>query len=122
MNVAVFMGLIMAVTAQSQAQEEKKSKAECVSKGDYEKTSFQVDGVCGMCQSRIEKAAKEAKGVKKAKWDKESHMLSLAYHKKKADLNDVHKKIAAAGHNTEKVKATKQAYNSLPNCCRYKEE
>ena len=75
-----------------------------------------------MCQNRIEKAAKSVKGVKKAKWDKESHMLSLAYHKEQVDIKDVHRKVASAGHDTEKIEATGKAYAALPSCCKYREE
>lgn len=31
----------------------------------------------------------------------------------------IHEKIASVGHDTEKVKATDKAYNSLPGCCKY---
>ena len=38
-------------------------------KKDIQKTSFEVNGVCGMCKARIEKQAFTIKGVKSATWD-----------------------------------------------------
>jgi Cu(I)/Ag(I) efflux system membrane fusion protein len=32
----------------------------------------------------------------------------------------VGKKLAAAGHDTEKLKADDKAYSALPSCCKYR--
>lgn len=121
------LGMMLAVPMQSQAQEcEKKtakSKSECTTvKGDLAKATFEVDGRCGMCEDRIETAAKEVKGVKDASWDVESHKLALEFDKENVDVKKVHKAIAEAGHDTEKMKATEKTYASLPNCCNYRED
>jgi Cu(I)/Ag(I) efflux system membrane fusion protein len=72
-----------------------------------------------MCKDRIEKAALSVKGVISAKWSTEDHILHLSYDEKKVYLDKVHKAIAAAGHDTEKVKASDSVYNELPGCCLY---
>ena len=77
-----------------------------------------VGGKCGMCKSRIEKIAK-VEGVSKADWSLESKKLSLNYNPKLVDLDDLQKKIAAAGHDTENYKADDKVYKSLPACCKY---
>ena len=82
-------------------------------------TDFKVYGNCGMCKSRIEKAAK-IDGVTSAEWSQETNMLTLKYDTQKVNLDDVHQKIADAGHDTEKVRAQDDTYNSLPACCLYK--
>ena len=82
--------------------------------------TIEVSGVCGMCEERIERAA-FVKGVKKAEWDKKTQQLVLTYKEGKCDLDEVHNAIAAAGHNTDKVKATEDAYGKLPGCCQYNE-
>ncbi|MFP4018041.1 MAG: heavy-metal-associated domain-containing protein [Bacteroidales bacterium] len=113
-----------AANAQCEASKDKKSgeKVAAVADKDLEKSSFKVDGVCGMCENRIEKAAKNVDGVKKADWSKESHMLTIHYKKDKVEMKDVHKKIAEAGHDTSEMKADDDTYASLPGCCKYRED
>ncbi|HMY85374.1 MAG: cation transporter [Saprospiraceae bacterium] len=82
-------------------------------------TTFKVAGNCGMCKKRIEAAAKSVKGVKAANWDGITEMITITYNEQKTDLMEVHKKIAAAGYDTELVQATDESYNSLHGCCHY---
>lgn len=81
-------------------------------------TSFSVKGVCGMCKERIENAAL-IKGVKLVEWNKEEQQLKVIYRADKVSIDDVHKALAAAGHSTDKVEATEEAYAKLPGCCGY---
>lgn len=81
--------------------------------------TFKVSGNCGMCKERIETAAK-VDGVSKADWNKDTKMLTLAYDPSKAKSDEVQKKVAAAGHDTEKYKADTKTYNGLPGCCKYR--
>ncbi len=84
-----------------------------------EKTeSIFVNGKCDMCKTRIENAA-NLKGVSYADWNTETHILTLVYNPSVINSNDVQKSISAAGHDTGKYKATDEAYNSLPSCCKY---
>ena len=80
--------------------------------------SFKVSGNCDMCKSTIEKAAK-VDGVSKAEWNKKTKVITLIYDPSKVKTEDVHKKIAAAGYDTEKVKADDKVYAKLPGCCKY---
>jgi len=84
------------------------------------KVQFKVEGICDMCKTTIENAA-FLKGVKLAQWDKNSSIITVVYKPEKVSEDAIHKSIAASGYDTEKVKATDKAYNSLPNCCRYKD-
>jgi len=122
MSVAIMLGFVLALPTQTEAQENKKEKAECLAQGDYSKTSFKVDGLCSMCEERIETAAKEVDGVKKASWKQKNRKLTLVYDKEKTDLMNVHRQIAAAGHDTGERKATDKAYSALPMCCKYRSE
>ena len=81
--------------------------------------SFKVDGSCDMCKSKIEKAAKEVKGVTSAKWDSKTHIITVKA-KSEINIDDVHKAIAKIGYDTEKVKADDNVYNTLPKCCQYR--
>lgn len=82
---------------------------------------LKVEGVCGMCQFRIEKAANQVKGVDFALWEAESNLLTVAYNTTDFSVEKLHKRIAGVGHDTEKVKASKAVYESLPDCCKYKD-
>jgi len=80
---------------------------------------FKVYGNCGMCKSTIEKALKGVKGISWATWDTETKMITVRYNPKKIELEDIHKKIAAVGYDTEKAKAKDEVYNGLHGCCQY---
>jgi hypothetical protein len=86
------------------------------------KVEFPVDGVCGMCKSRIEKAASEFEFVKSAEWNKELKILKLVVSSENDDIDAVQKRIAEVGHDTQKYKATDQAYEDLHMCCKYRDE
>lgn len=86
------------------------------------KLSIEVDGICMMCKKRIEKAALSTKGVKFASWDMKTHILSLIIDERKTNKKAVQKAIAKAGHDTKDVKATKEAYEALDPCCKYRDK
>ena len=86
------------------------------------KASMEVDGVCGMCKERIEKAAIRTKGVKSAVWNVDTHELKLIFDERKTDLKTISKNIAAVGHDTKEIKATEEQYNSIHACCKYRDE
>jgi cation transport ATPase len=86
------------------------------------KVSIEVDGICGMCKKRIEKAALQTKGVKFATWNIESHQLSMIIDERKTNLKKIQKNIAAVGHDTKLIKATDEAYSSVHPCCKYRDE
>jgi mercuric ion binding protein len=80
--------------------------------------TFKVWGKCDMCKARIEKTVK-AEGVTNANWDPKTQMLTVSYDASKTNLDALGKKLALTGHDTEKYKATDEAYSKLPGCCHY---
>ena len=82
--------------------------------------SIPVEGVCGMCKSRIENAAL-IKGVKYAEWDKLEQSLKVVYKPLKVSALEIHAAIANAGHDTDKIKAPSETYSKLPGCCAYRD-
>lgn len=88
-------------------------------KKDTESKTFKVYGNCTMCESRIEKAVKSLNGVSSADWSTESKMLTVKFDANKVSLDAIHKKIAAVGHDTDRMKATANVYEKLPGCCHY---
>jgi len=85
------------------------------------RASIEVDGVCMMCKSRIEKASLKTKGVKSAVWDVRSHELKLIFDENKTAIDSIKKNIIAVGHDTKTLKATDKAYETVHPCCKYRE-
>tara|TARA_B100000475_G_C14899056_1_gene273823 strand:+ start:161 stop:553 length:393 start_codon:yes stop_codon:yes gene_type:complete len=84
-------------------------------------TKIIVDGVCMMCEERIEKNIIGLKGIKLANWNLENRILKLVYNEKKISLDEIHKFLASIGHDTNKEIASNQAYNLLDPCCQYRD-
>jgi hypothetical protein len=73
-----------------------------------------------MCKKRIESAL-DRSGIKFASWDTKTKNLEVVYNNKKISELQIHELVAAAGHDTEKVKATDEVYAKLPFCCLYRD-
>jgi len=82
--------------------------------------TFKVHGLCEQCKKRIEDAVK-GKGVITADWNVDTKMLTLKFNPSAVSLNKIRERILAVGHDVENMKATDEAYNNLPSCCRYRE-
>jgi periplasmic mercuric ion binding protein len=80
--------------------------------------TFKVSGNCGMCKSKIEKAAKEA-GAASAAWDVDSKQLTVKYNSTSTNAAKIQKKIAGVGYDNAGFKATAEAYDKLHGCCKY---
>lgn len=83
-------------------------------------STFKVSGNCGMCQNRIEKAAKAA-GATTAKWYEDSKMMTVSFNPKKSGSEKIQQKIAAVGHDAGTFKASDEVYENLPGCCQYRD-
>ncbi|MFN0049793.1 MAG: heavy-metal-associated domain-containing protein [Cytophagales bacterium] len=79
---------------------------------------FKVLGNCEMCKKTIENSL-AIKGVKSANWNQETKMIQVVYSNSKISELKIHESIAAAGYETEKMKASTKAYADLPECCQY---
>ncbi len=105
--ITILVVMISFVTV-AQEKKDKNKKAE-----------FSVNGNCGMCEKRIEKAAFSVKGVKSADWHVDHHDMHVIFDENKCSLEDIKKAIAKAGHDTKDFKATEEDYNNLHGCCKY---
>lgn len=81
--------------------------------------TFKVYGKCGMCKKRIEGALKEIPGIESSNWIVDTQMITVKFNPDIISLDDIHKKIIAVGHDTEKFRAEDTTYNKLPGCCQY---
>jgi len=90
------------------------------------KTTLEVDGVCGMCKARIEKACLNTKGVKFAEWNIDTHELKLIYDARKTGRRTITEQVLAAGHDVkvqnETKTATDSAYALVHGCCKYRDD
>lgn len=77
-----------------------------------------VNGNCGMCKTKIEKAAKDA-GASKAEWDSESKTLKVTYSSSTTNLGKIQETVAGVGYDTRDFRATDEAYSKLHACCKY---
>lgn len=82
--------------------------------------AFEVEGTCSMCKDRIEKAL-DKKGVYKAIYETKSKLLTVTYDPRKLEEIQIHNMVAMVGHDTPLVTASEVVYQSLPDCCRYRE-
>ncbi len=80
--------------------------------------TVKVYGNCGMCKSKIEKAATE-KNVSQAEWNEETGMATITYDATKTSKADILKKIALVGYDSDAFKAPDATYKKLPGCCKY---
>lgn len=83
--------------------------------------TFWVDGVCGMCEKRIETALLNTPGVRFADWSNETRLVKVAFNTKKLSEQRLHEVVAAVGHDTKKVKAKEEDYAKVHECCKYRE-
>lgn len=83
--------------------------------------NFEVKGNCGMCKERIEKAAIKIKGVKFATWNVDTKEFEAIIDERKCSINDIKKRIAEVGHDSEGFTAPQEVYDNLPECCKYRD-
>ena len=111
---ALFMiAFVLAITSTAKAQNYKLDGPFLATK------TIKVNGVCDMCKHRIESALKNTPGISSASWNMDSKTLLVQYSRTRINADRIQQLVAAAGHDTEKVKANDVVYNALPDCCRY---
>ena len=86
--------------------------------GQNKTETFKVSGNCGMCKSKIEKAAKEA-GATDATWNAEAQEITVKYKSSSTNAAKIQKQIASVGYDNAGFKATDEAYSKLHGCCKY---
>jgi Cu(I)/Ag(I) efflux system membrane fusion protein len=117
-----FVAAIFLMAANSSCSNSGSKQKEATTEVSIKDTTLSVQGSCGMCKTKIEKAATEIEGVTAATWDSEAKSLTFSYDAAKTSPEVVSKAIAKIGYDTELDKAADEAYNALPGCCKYREE
>lgn len=88
-----------------------------ISAQNLSESQFKVKGNCEMCKERIETTAKKA-GAQSARYSIDLQTLTLET-SEKVSPEDILKKVAEAGHDNEKFKASDETYEKLSGCCHY---
>jgi periplasmic mercuric ion binding protein len=73
---------------------------------------------CQMCKDRIEDYLKYEEGVTKVLVDFRQKKTTVTYLTDRTNLENIKTAIANAGYDAEEVKASKDAYDKLPSCCK----
>lgn len=80
-----------------------------------------VYGNCGMCEKTIEKAG-NLKNIANVDWDKDTKMATITYDATKTNQDEILKRIALAGYDSETFLAPDDVYSNLHGCCQYDRE
>lgn len=83
--------------------------------------TVKIYGNCGMCKSNIENAG-DIKNVVQVNWSKDTKTAILSFDDKKTNPDEILKRIALAGYDSEKFLAPDEVYAKLPECCQYKRD
>ena len=105
MKIMIAIGVLLSTTSNAQI---KNAKTE----------SVKIYGNCGMCETKIEKAG-NIKKIANVDWNQETQMATLTYDATKTNQDEILKRIALVGYDSDKFLAPDDVYNNLHGCCQY---
>ena len=108
LNIMVVIIVLLSTTITAQVKNAKKEEVK-------------ISGNCGMCKKTIEKAG-NLKNIALVEWNKETNMAKLTYDEAKTNKDEILKRVATAGYDSEFFKAKDEDYNNLHGCCQYDRE
>lgn len=100
------MTLLLSITVAS--AQIKNAKTETV----------KIYGSCEMCKTKIETAG-NLKKTAKVEWNQDTNMAVLTYDPSKTSQDEILKRIALVGYDSEKFLAPDATYDALHGCCQY---
>jgi copper chaperone CopZ len=80
--------------------------------------TVKIYGNCEMCETTIEKAG-NIKKIAEVDWNEETKMATLTFDSKKTNRDEILKRIALAGYDSDSFLAPLDTYSQLPSCCQY---
>ncbi len=83
--------------------------------------NVKIYGNCGMCEKTIENAG-NLKKVASVDWNKDTKMATLTFDSKKTNQDEILKRIALAGYDSDSFLAPDDVYENLHGCCKYDRE
>lgn len=79
-------------------------------------------GDCDECKVYIEESALSVTGVSIADWNRETKELQVVFDDSQTNVDAIQQVIADNGNDTPNHKAQNEAYNKIPECCKYRHE
>ena len=80
--------------------------------------TVKIYGNCEICESTIEKAG-NLKNQSIVDWNKETKFAIISYDSLKTSKEEILKRIALAGYDSDIFLAPNDTYSNLPSCCQY---
>jgi len=80
--------------------------------------TVKIYGNCEICESTIEKAG-NLKNQSIVDWNKETKFATISYDSLKTSKEEILKRIALAGYDSDTFLAPNDTYSNLPSCCQY---
>lgn len=105
---SIMLALLVLLSTVSANAQIKNKKTETV----------KIFGNCEMCKANIEKAG-NIKKTSEVIWDQDSRMATLTFDASKTNTDEILKRIALEGYDSDKFLAPDSKYNTLHACCKY---
>jgi len=80
--------------------------------------TVKIYGNCEICEITIEKAG-NLKNQSIVDWNKETKFATISYDSLKTSKEEILKRIALAGYDSDTFLAPNDTYSNLPSCCQY---
>ena len=80
--------------------------------------TVKIYGNCGMCETKIEKAG-NIKKIANVDWNHDTQMATITYDATKTNQDEILKRIALVGYDSDQFLAPDEVYNNLHGCCQY---
>jgi copper chaperone CopZ len=80
--------------------------------------TVKIYGNCGMCKTKIETAG-NLKKVAQVEWNKDTKMATLTYDATKTSKEEILKRVALVGYDSDEFLAPDDVYAALHDCCQY---
>ncbi len=104
----VFVAISIVLFATSCSGQVKNAKTEIV----------KIYGNCSMCKATIEKAGNQNKTAS-IEWNEDTKMAKISYDSTKTNQDEILKRVALAGYDSDKFLAPDDVYAQLNGCCQY---
>lgn len=90
----------------------------CAQVKNAQTETVKIYGNCGICKTTIETAG-NVKNAALVDWNKDTKMATLIYDTTKTNQDEILKRIALAGYDSDNFLVPDNMYPKLQNCCQY---
>lgn len=108
------IGVLLSAATNAQIKNAKTDSSD----SELAKQSVKIYGNCSMCETKIEKAG-NSKKIANVDWNQETQMATITFDAAKTNQDEILKRIALIGYDSEKFLAPDDVYNNLHGCCQY---